>query len=667
MKSTLLINTLWITLGIFTSANAADKQQPDEVVVTAAPSDYLLQPTQVMTGGELLLKAAPTLGETLANEPGISSSYFGPASSRPIIRGLSGSRVSMLSNSSSTLDVSDVSPDHATTVESLLAEQIEIIRGPATLLFGSSAAGGVVNVTDGRIPQQPAEKSISGALEVRGDTAADEQTFVGRLDGGAENFAWHVSAVDRETENIDIPGFATADPAERSDDEESGTLVNSYSETDGFNLGVSWVGSRGYLGASVSELNSLYGLPGPEEEEEGEEEPILYEGPFLDLNQTRFDVRGELQFDDKTLESLKFVLGANDYEHKEIEPSGEVATTFVNDQWQARLEAQHASIVGLNGTFGFQVDHRELEAVGEEAFIMPTETDALGLFIFEERDADWGTLQFGARIESLEHENSEYVDYDDEAFSVSAGVILPVAFNNELTLNLSRTERNPNAEELYSNGAHIATRQFEIGLLANDGQAGKETSLNYEVGVKRETGDIVWEASAFYYDIDDFVYQELTGVEIEGLPEAIYQQNDAEFYGTEVSVSMPVWESDGLKSRLRFFGDTVEAELSNGNDLPRIPPWRLGTDFTFGAEAWEAGLDVIYHAEQANISSFNTDAYTMVNASFLYRFELDSSEWEVFARGKNLLDEEARKSTSFIAAFAPLPGVSIAAGFRGRF
>jgi iron complex outermembrane receptor protein len=298
---------------------------------------------------------------------------------------------------------------------------------------------------------------------------------------------------------------------------------------------------------------------------------------------------------------------------------------------------------------------------------MPTETDALGLFIFEERDADWGTLQFGARIESLEHENSEYVDYDDEAFSVSAGVILPVAFNNELTLNLSRTERNPNAEELYSNGAHIATRQFEIGLLANDGQAGKETSLNYEVGVKRETGDIVWEASAFYYDIDDFVYQELTGVEIEGLPEAIYQQNDAEFYGTEVSVSMPVWESDGLKSRLRFFGDTVEAELSNGNDLPRIPPWRLGTDFTFGAEAWEAGLDVIYHAEQANISSFNTDAYTMVNASFLYRFELDSSEWEVFARGKNLLDEEARKSTSFIAAFAPLPGVSIAAGFRGRF
>lgn len=640
---------------------------PEELTVTAAPLADLLQPAQIISGDELLLKTSPTLGETLANEPGLSSSYFGPASSRPIIRGLSGSRVTMLTDSASTLDVSDVSPDHSVTVETLIADQVEVIRGPATLLYGSTAAGGIVNVTDSRIPKQTSDEPISGAVEVRGDTAAEENTIVFRLDGGSGSFAWHLDGFDRETENIEIDGFATADPAERPAEEESGELANSYSESDGYSGGVSWVGDRGYLGASVTVYDTTYGLPGPEEEEGGPPEPELFEGPFIDLEQVRTGVRGEYKFADGFLESARFVLGVNDYEHEEIEPSGEVATTFDNEQIQLRLEAVHNPAAGLRGAFGLQYDDRDFSAVGEEAFVTPTETEAVGLFVVEEMDMDWGLLQFGARIESLEHENATLEDYDDEAWSFSAGGIINIGDKDELIVNLSRTQRNPNSEELYSDGAHIATRQYEVGLIAAGGDATTEDATNIELGLRRDTGDVTWEAWLYFYDFSDYIYQDLTGDEVDDLPEAVYTQDDAEFFGGEAAVSFPLWSGGALDKKMRVFADFVNADLDDGGDLPRIPPWRLGINLDLGNDTWNAGLDVIYHAEQDDISSFETDEYTMVNADLLYRLESGETEWELFLRGTNLTDEDARRSTSFLAAYAPLPGRSWHAGARLKF
>ena len=665
MKAKFLTHVICVSLGVPLAAHADDHKEVDELVISIAPADDLLQSTQVLTGDELLIKSAPTIGETLANEPGVSSSYFGPASSRPIIRGLSGSRVSILSDGAATLDVSDVSPDHAVTVESILADQVEIIRGPATLLYGSSAAGGIVNVTDGRIPTKLPEQTISGIGEVRGDTATEEQTIVGRLDGALGNIAWHVDAFDRETENIDIDGFATADPAARPDEEQSGTLINSYSETDGYALGLSWIGSRGYLGASISELDSTYGLPGPEVEE-GEEEPALFEGPFLDLEQTRVDVRGELQIEDSFVESLKFVVGVNDYEHVEIEPSGEVATTFNNDQWQSRIEATHQAIGNLTGTWGLQFDNRELESVGEEAFITPTETDAIGLFLVEEFTSGSASYQFSGRLELLEHSNTDFAEYDENAWSFAGGVRLPHTNENEFIINLSRTERNPNAEELYSNGAHIATRQFEVGLLANGADADKEVALNYEFGIEKAVGEITWDAWIYYYDYSDYVFQDITGNEVDGLAEAIYRQDDAEFMGLEAAISFPLWQSNDIDNDLRVFGDYVDAELDNGQDLPRLPPWRLGANSHLVLSNGKQVL-IYLSREQNDISSSNTDDYTMLNASFLYRLDFAEADLELFLRGTNLLDEDARKSTSFIAAFAPLPGASLTAGIRGKF
>lgn len=658
-----------LTAATATLAYAEDSKTTEEVVVTAAPLRDVLQPSQVLGGDELLLKTAPTLGETLGNELGVSSTYFGPASSRPVIRGLSGSRVKMLTDSVSTLDASDVSPDHAVAVEPLLADQVEIIRGPTTLLYGSSAAGGVVNVSDNRIPEYPAEQPIGGGIELRGDTAAEERAIVGRLDGGVGAFGFHLDGFTRETKNIEIAGFATADPTGRPDEEVEGILPNSYSESDGYAGGVSWVGSRGYLGASVSRLKQTYGLPGPEPKEEGgEDEPALFEGPFLDMDQTRVDVRGEYRFGGGAWEAVRVAVGTNQYEHNEVEPSGEVATEFDNDAWQVRAEGVHGPLAGWRGALGVQLDDRDFAAVGEEAFISPTTTEAVGFFVVEERDFDWGHLHLGARVESLEHKNVDFTDFDDAAWSLGAGTGIDIPLASEFVINLSYTERNPSAEELYSDGAHIATRQFEIGMLAAPGgTATLEKSSNVDLGWRRDDGPVSWDVSVFYYDIDDYVFQDLTGAEQDGLPVALYSQQDAEFAGVEAAVAFPLSRSERLDNELRLFGDLVEAELADGSKLPRIPPWRLGANLSVSQDAWLAGLDVIYHAEQDDISSFPTSAYTMLDVSFLYRLAWSPVGLELFARGTNLLDENARKSTSFIAAYAPLPGRSLHLGMRAKF
>lgn len=663
-------------------AQEAAEETIEEIVVTAAPLGDVLQPTSVFKGAELLTDRAPTLGETLARQPGVSSSYFGPASSRPIIRGLGGSQVIMLSDGISSLDVADVSADHAVTIEPLLAEAIEIIRGPTTLLYGNSAAGGVVNVIDNRIPRRPAEAPVSGAIEARADTAAEERAVVGRLDGGAGSFAWHLDAYTRETENVEIDGFATADPDDREPDEASGILPNSYSESDGYSAGASWVGERGFVGFSWSGSDMTYGLPGhghEHEEEHGEEEHGEEEhgeeehageeegGPFIDLEQSRFDVRGEYALNGEYFESVKFSWGTNDYEHAEVEPSGEIGTLFENDAWQARVEAIHAPIAGWRGAFGLQLDDRDFSAAGEEAFLAPTKTESLGLFLVEERDYDWGHAHLGGRVEFLEHDNELAADFDDTSISLAAGVDFELAPDYTLMLNVSRTERLPAAEELYANGPHLATSQFELGLAVLGTDPDKEVSMNYDIGLSGRGGRLRWDIHVFYNRIGDYIFQNLTGAEEDGLPVAEYAQADADFYGIEAEATLSLGRLGGFEAELGLLGDFVYAELDDGRYLPRIPPMRLGTELTLRNDALTTSLDVLWHSEQDNISSFRTDSYTMVDLSAIYAMTLQETRLDLFVRGTNLLDEAARRSTSFLAPYAPLPGRSFHAGARLRF
>jgi iron complex outermembrane receptor protein len=640
----------------------------DEIVVTATPLDDVIQPAGVLDQADLLLRLAPTLGETLERELGVSSSYFGPAASRPVIRGQSGSRVTVLTDAVATLDVSDISPDHAVTIEPLLADGIEIIRGPATLQFGSSAAGGVVNVLDSRVPSALPDSPATGRFEVRGDTAAEERAVVGRLDGALGSFAWHLDAYDRETDDLEIADFATADPAERPLDEEKGTLRNSYSDGDGAAAGLSWIGARGYLGVGLSGFDTTYGLPGPAEEEGEPGEVALYPGPFLDMEQTRVDVRGEYRpggFIDK----VKVVYGTNDYQHTEIEPTGEPATVFNNDAWQLRGEAVHTPLAGWRGVLGLQFDDRDFSALGEEAFIPPTSTQSQGVYLTEQRDTAWGYLQAGARVEPLEHDVSGTLpDYDETAVSAALGVAWDFRPAWRLTSNLSRTERHPAAEELYADGAHLATRQFEIGLLAEPGgRATEEVSTNLDLGLALRAGPVQWSVAVFYNAIEDYIYQEVTGAVEEGLPVAPYAQDEATFWGAEAELTFPLFQNRAWRTSARLFSDYVSAELDDGGDLPRIPPLRLGVELATARGPLSVGLDTIWHARQDQVSSFGTDAFTLVNASVTREFTSGPLNWQLFVRGSNLADEDARRSASFLAAYVPLPGRSLEAGFRTRF
>lgn len=661
---------LWPTLACCAGAAfaAPGDEAVEEIVVTAAPlaraSDELTQPTAVLGDEELLRKAQQSIGETLAGELGVSSSYFGPVAGRPVIRGQAGPRVSVLEHGIGALDVSDVSPDHAVAVEPLLAEQIEIIRGPSTLLYGSSATGGVVNVVDGRIQESLPEQAVSGAFEMRGDTAAEEESGVGRLDGRLGSLAWHLDGFHRETNDVDIPGYATDDPQERPDDEKKGRLVNSFGESQGYAAGGSFVADDGFLGISYSTYQNNYGLPGPEEEEGGGEEgPLVADGPFIELDQARFDLRGAYRFDGP-IESVRVRAGRNDYEHEEVEPTGEVATQFENDAWESRIEVVHAPLGAWRGAVGVQVGDREFSAVGAEAFLPKTTTRSEGVFLIEEREFGAGRFELGGRVETVEHDpDGGLPDYDESAFSLAGGVVWDFAPDYDLAINVARSERHPASEELYSNGAHLATGLFEVGLLAEGGSVEQELSHNFDVAVHHHSDTVSWQASVFYNDVDDYVFLPITDAIEDGLPVAQYTQADAEFYGYEAELELTLPHDLAL----RLFTDYVRGKTDD-EDLPRIQPMRVGAELGFVSGRWSANAGAIWHAEQNDISSYETDAFTLVTADVVYDFATtDAATWQLFVRGSNLLDEEARRSTSFRAAYVPMPGVSVLGGVRMLF
>lgn len=641
----------------------------DEIVVTASPIGELLTPADVLDGEELLLRSASSLGEVLANETGVSSTYFGPAASRPVIRGLTGSRVAVLQDRVSSLDVADVSPDHAVPVETVLADQVEVIRGAATLLYGNNAQGGIVNVVDSRVPKRRARSAVSGVVEIRGDTASGSRDWVARLDGGAGDFAWHLDALGRDTDDVEIAGFATADPAERSAEEAEGVLRNSAAETASYSAGASWlIGERGYVGASWNRYENDYGLPGPEEEEEGDgDEPAVLPGPLLSLEQDRFDVRAELTTTG-LVESIEFAAGFNDYMHEEIEPSGEVGTTFLNEAYDTRIEFNHAVVAGFDGVVGLQYQSRDFSAIGEEAYLEPNETTSLGLFAYETVALSAAELQLGARLERVRSNAVSAPDYRDTSLSLAGGVRVPLTSGITVGVNATRTQRHPNPEELYSNGAHIATRQFEIGLLQLGTDPQLEVSRNLDVTIEASTDRFGWKFALFHNDIADFVFQQASGAELEGLPVVRYAQRDATFRGFEAEFNYHYVLASGRHIETRLFADMTDAELDDGGLLPLIPPKRFGASLEWVDERWRLGFDVIAHAAQDDVSSFETEGYTMLNAHGLYEFGGEHARrTQLFVRATNLLDEDARRASSVLARFAPLPGVSLLAGVRLRF
>ena len=659
-------------------------------------ADELAQPVDVLYGEDLNRKRAGSLGETLDGELGVSSADFGPGVGRPVIRGQGGPRVLMLENGINSMDASSVSADHAVSIDPAHAEQIEIIKGPATLLYGSGAAAGVINVVNGRLPREVIP-GVHGSAALNYTDNADIRSGAFDLNIGHGDFVFRVDAAGRRAHDSEIPGHADADHEEEHADhetheeEQAGLIENSSLVTESGSATAAWILPQRILSATVSRHRSNYGVPG-HGHEEGEAEEEEEGGVRIALEQTRVDLNGEWFDLGPAFERLRTRIGINDYEHVELE-GDEVGTVFDNRELELRTELTHAPWGSWRGVFGLQVNNRDFEAIGDEAFVPPVETRSAGLFWVEERPIGEHRVELGLRVEQLRHEGPSIAANDFTPVSLSAGYVHEINDAHHLRLTATRSQRAPVAEELYAFGPHLATSSFERGNAA----LGLETANNFEIGLDRHVGRWQWQLNLFVNQVDDYIYQDEVdlglnadgsssgaatgasdgaadfvddegGFEDEGELRLLdYRANDARFVGAEAETR---WRfNDGPRPwELRLFADTVQGELAGGTKLPRITPTRVGAQIGGGLQRWYLGLRYAEIFEQDEVSPLETptDGYGLL--SFDLSYDLPGRGLAtVFLRGRNLLDEEARRHTSFLKDVAPLPGASLSLGLRWEF
>jgi iron complex outermembrane recepter protein len=627
--------------------------QLEAVEVKSSPlggtTEDLSEPVSVLSGETLDDRRGATLGETLSSLPGVQSSNFGPGVGRPVIRGLDGARIALLSGGLSTQDVSTVSQDHAPTIEPFLADQIEVLKGPATLLFGSGAIGGAVNMVDGRIPEIAPEAALTGRAEVRYDGASNGDTEMLRVDGGNERFAVHADAVRRRLNDYDLPG--------------GGQQANSFLDTNTGGLGASLLGDWGFVGISAARYENRYGNPGePGDPMEGEP------GVSLDMTQNRYEFKGGIESPFTGISNLRFSLADTDYEHTEFEGS-EVGTRFLKTATEGRLELVHDPIAEWRGAIGLQLSRGEFEAIGDEAFVPKTDTRGLGVFLVEQRRWDRMQLDLGARLDRVKSDPVGGFERSFSPFSLSAGAIFNLNETWDLVANLDHAERAPAEEELFADGPHAATSSYEIG----DANLTEEAANQLELGLHFHSDIVEAKVSAYYNRFNDFIYLVDTGdvfdPEGDDLPIRQWTQSDARFRGFEGEATFQLAENDTGNWALRVFGDTVRATLVDGGDVPRIAPARVGSELQWKHEGWRASLGAVRYARQDKVAENETatPGYTLINASAAYHWDVNTIGWEVFVDARNLTDQEARVHTSFLKDSVQLPGRGFGLGLRAFF
>lgn len=628
-------------------------------------------PASVLEGDALIEQRNGTLGETLKNLPGVNSDTFGGGASRPVIRGQTAPRVKVLSDGSEVMDASAISPDHAVTVEPLLADRIEVLRGPATLLYGGGAIGGVVNVVDKKIPTEVPEKGIAAEAELRGATGTKERAGAVGITAGEGQFAVRVEGMKRRTSDYDVPDWP------------GGTLEGSYSESTQGSVGMSWITPRGYVGVAFTHLQSEYGLPGHNHEyegchphgthlhcgghdhdhgdegEEGHDHDHEHGGvPYVKLRSNRVDLRAEYQDPFAGFEKIRFRGGLTDYQHDEIE-GGEVGTRFKNKGYDMRVELQHKPIAGWRGVIGLQNAYSDFSAEGEEAFLPPSKTRWNGIFVLEEYQLNDWRFELGARQDWQRVSPSGGAPRSSlSGTSLSAAAIWDFAPQYSVALSLSRSQRLPNAQELYADGIHIATNTYELG----NPDLTRETSHNIDLTLRKHSGDTTFSASVFHNRVKNYIYAN-TLDRFEDFRLIEYTQQDAEFTGVEGELRhqfTPVFSA-------AVFGDYVRGKLTGGDgNLPRIPAGRAGVRGNFKWQQWSGGVEYARVFAQKDIAAYEdtTPGYNMVNAVVAYRGQYGATGYEVYLRGTNLLNKLAYNHASFISSVAPLPGRSVLLGVR---
>lgn len=638
-----------------TASNPSDTRHDkatrlDAVVVTATPlqssAEELAQPVEVLSGERLDEARGATLGETVGKLPGVQSSNFGAGVGRPIIRGMEGPRVGVLTGGLASQDVSTVSQDHNVAVEPFLADQIEVLKGPATLLYGSGAIGGVVNIVDGRIAEKPLDETVSGRAEVRRSTVNDGVTGMARVDASGADGALvlHADGVYRNNDDYDTP---------------LGRQRNSFVDTKTGALGASLVGDLGFLGFSAARYEDKYGNPGePGNAEEGES-PV-----HIDMRQNRFELKGGINQEFGIFSGLRASVANTEYEHTEFEGS-EIGTRFLSDATEGRFELTHKPLAGWVGAIGVQGYDRKFQAIGEEAFVPKTKTRAGGVFVTEQRKWDQLQVELGARVDRVETSPEGAAKRDFNPLSLSAGVMWKFNDAWRLTFNLDRAERAPAEEELFANGLHAATASFEIG----DANLRKERANQFEVGLHYHGSMFEAKVAAYQTRFDGFIYLVDTGDTVEDNPVRQWSQADAKFTGFEGELIAHLFDGDAGKFDVRMFGDSVRAKLDSGGNLPRIAPGRIGGELRWDADSWRASLGATRYMKQDKVAvnETPTDGYTLVDAHLAYHWDVGNLGYELFLDGTNLTDEVARVHTSFLKDTVVLPGRGVDFGVRVFF
>lgn len=648
-----------------------------EVVVSSSALgssvDEFSQPASVISEDQLKIRGGNNLGETLSGQPGVAASYFGPGVSRPVIRGMGGDRIRILENGTGTQDVSNTSPDHPITVDPANVKKIELLRGPQALLYGTTAVGGVVNIFDNRIPDELPKGPVTGKVETQGGTVNEERMGAASFDTSVGQFALHADGTKRRTDDIDIPGFARTTRIRNSGQqleypESKGKLRYSDSDTENFTVGGSYIFEKGFLGASIGEYNTNYGVPNGEED------------ISIDAQRQRIDVRGRIDNPVLGIASVDLKVGIVDYEHTEFEGQ-ETGTRFTNRGLDSRLEFKHEKIGNLQGAFGFQFQNGNFAAIGEEAFQPATSTNGEALFLVEEYEfSEKLKLQAGGRVDFQRADVDNYLPAGSEesfgmtknftTFSESLGVVYTPSIGESWALSAAHTERAPSGQELFANGPHVATSTFEIGDPDLDTEHSVGVDLTY-----RKTGErYSFTASTFYNHFFNYIGFIPTGTQNDDLPVFMFSQFKADFIGFESQVKYYFLGDTSEKDRtfsIDFQPDYVWAQdRDSGNPLPRTTPFRIRSGLNYDTPGlFDSRLEVQHVFNQSRVAEFETTTkgYTFLNAFLNKPLQIGKYTCELWLRGTNLLNQKARDNVSFIKDVAPLPGANVQAGIRFKF
>jgi iron complex outermembrane recepter protein len=647
-------------------------------IVVTAPFERsradVLSPISVLTGVDLAREVRSTIGETLSRQPGVSSTSFGPNASRPILRGFQGERIRVLTDGIGSFDVSNTSVDHAVVINPLLSERIEVLRGPASLQFGSSAIGGVVNVIDRRIPRAVPDEAIH--IDAIGTYSSASDQFFGS--GAADvpvgdKLVLHVDGSYLDGNDLRIGGYvlspaaraqalASTNPEVRALADLKDRLPNSAARTWDIAGGASVITDGGSLGFAVSHYDSLYGVPARFDLLTGEGE-----APRLAVKQTRVDARTEVNLGDGLFETLRGRFGYADYKHAELEEGGEIGTRFFNKGLEGRLELAQAKRGSWQGAVGGQLLIRDFNVIGEEAFVPKNETVQLGLFTLQTFKVGKFQTEIGGRIERT-HVSSDPIDVSRRftTYSGSIGASYEILPGWRFGANVSHTERAPAAEELFATGPHAGTQAFEIG----NPDFKKERSFGLE-GTLRGTGhDYTFEVSAYYNKFKNYIYDAQTGAVEDGLPVFQAAQADARYYGFEAQATVTLARFDDWKIEADGLADYVHATIPGVGPVPRIPPLRVLGGISATSGRVDGRVEVEHSWKQDRVAPIETPTpgCTLVNASIGFRpFGEGRDKPEILLSANNIFDVDARRHASFLKDFAPLAGRDIRVTLRGSF